>query len=53
MWRVRCLFPNPRCGEGCADLEACERAGHYTGFRTAEESRAVREGRYVAMDIRD
>ena len=25
----------------------CERAGHYTGFRTAEESRASRQGRFV------
>jgi hypothetical protein len=30
----------------------CERAGHYTGFRTADESRAVREGKYIPVDVR-
>eukprot|EP00966_Prymnesium_polylepis_P036496 846579-Prymnesium_polylepis.2 len=52
MYRVRRLFPNPCCGEGCDYLEGCEKAGHYTGFRTAEESRAVREGRFSGVDIR-
>ena len=54
--RVRRLFPNPCCVVGgddsCDFLVKCERAGHYTGFRTAEESRAVREGRFVCQDCR-
>lgn len=38
---VRRLFPNPECVLGVCDFGAkCERAGHYTGFRSAEESRA-------------
>ena len=52
MFRVRKLFPNPCCGDGCDYLERCERAGHYTGFRTAAESRAIREGRFVGEDLR-
>lgn len=48
--RVRKLFPNPACTEGgeesCDYLDGCERRGHYTGFRTADESRAAREGRF-------
>ena len=52
MYRVRKLFPNPICGGDCDYLEGCERAGHYTGFRTAEESRAVREGRFDTVDMR-
>ena len=51
--RVRRLFPNPCCRVGTCDfLVECERAGHYTGFRTAEESRAIREGRFVGVDLR-
>ena len=46
LYRVRKLFPNPCCDEGCDYLEECERKGHYVGFRTAEESRAAREGRF-------
>ena len=34
MYRIRRLFPHPNCGAGCGYLEGCERAGHYTGFRT-------------------
>ena len=49
---VRRKFPNPVCGTGCDYWAQCERKGHYTGFRTAEESRAVREGRYQLVDIR-
>ena len=56
--RVRRLFPNPCCGEGCCGegldcdyMDACERHGHYTGFRTAAESRAVREGRFVQENV--
>ena len=45
--RVRRLFPNPVCGEGCDYGEACVQRGHYTGFRTAAESRAIREGAYL------
>ena len=51
LYRVRKLFPNPRCGEGCDYLDVCERKGHYTGFRTAEESRAAREGRFDQEDV--
>lgn len=59
VYRVRKLFPNPRCcgerredGERpCDYLERCERNGHYTGFRTAEESRAAREGRFDQVEI--
>ena len=47
LYRIRRLFPNPCCGDGCDYLDACENLGHYTGFRTAEESRAVREGTFV------
>ena len=49
---VRRKFPNPMCGLGCDFWAQCESKGHYTGFRTAEESRAVREGRYQLVDIR-
>ena len=49
---VRRKFPNPMCGMGCDFWVQCECKGHYTGFRTAEESRAVREGRYQLVDIR-
>ena len=44
MCGVRKLFPNPRCGEGCDYGAKCERLGHYVGFRTAAESKRVREG---------
>ena len=51
--RVRRLFPNPCCRVGTCDfLVECERVGHYTGFRTAEESRAIREGRFMCVDCR-
>jgi hypothetical protein len=51
--RVRRLFPNPCCRvDGCDFLVQCERARHYTGFRTAEESRAIREGHFVGVDLR-
>jgi len=49
---VRRAFPNPVCSAGCDYWVQCERAGHYTGFRTADESRAVREGRYLNVDVR-
>jgi hypothetical protein len=48
--RIRRLFPNPRCTAGCDYLQCCERAGHYVGFRTAAESRAHREGRFVEVE---
>jgi len=42
--KVRCLFRNPVCTPAACDFGAeCERRGHYTGFRTAEESRTLRE----------
>ena len=47
---VRRLFPNPICGEGCDYSEACEQCGHYTGFRTAAQSRAVREGAFLEVE---
>ena len=34
----------------CMGRVECERRGHYTGFRTAEQSRAMREGRYEEVD---
>ena len=48
-WRH--LFPNPRCGPGCDYSVRCVKAGHYTGFRTADESRAIREGRFIGEDL--
>ena len=39
---VRTTFPNPICGAGCDYLRGCERAGHYTGFLSAEESKERR-----------
>jgi len=51
---LRREFPNPICNTGgrvCDFLLECERSHHYTGFRTAEESRAIREGRYRAEDL--
>ena len=54
LYRNRRLFPNPCCGEACdppCDYQSgCESRGHYTGFRTAAESRAVREGRFMCVD---
>jgi hypothetical protein len=41
---VRRLFPNPACGSGCDYDDACVACGHYAGFRTAAQSRALREG---------
>ena len=49
--KVRRLFPNPICGEGCDFSLRCEKKGHYTGFRTAEESRAIREGFFQGEDL--
>ena len=50
---IRKKYPNPVCDPDTCDYwEACERAGHYTGFRTADESRAVREGQYLSVDVR-
>ena len=51
--RVRREFPNPACkvSEGCDFGDACERKGHYTGFRTADESRARREGTFTCVDL--
>jgi hypothetical protein len=52
---VRRLFPNPICGSRCdfiCDFSLrCEKQGHYTGFRTAEESRAIREGFFQGEDL--
>lgn len=51
---VRRLFPNPVCGaQGCGGHACdygvrCVRHGHYTGFRTAAESRALRDGSWLA-----
>lgn len=44
MVAVRRAFPDPRCGAGCDYGPECERRGHYVGFRTAAQSRALREG---------
>ena len=46
---VRKLFPNPVCSpeQGCDYGEECVRRGHYTGFRTAAESHAIREGHFL------
>lgn len=51
--RVRREFPNPACNasEGCDFGAGCERKGHYTGFRTADESRARREGTFTCIDL--
>ena len=53
LYRIRRLFPNPECSneQGCDYLDRCEKAGHYTGFRTAEESRAIRAGAFVRVDM--
>ena len=47
---VRKLFPNPVClAAQCNPVGGveCVRLGHYTGFRTAAESQARREGRFL------
>ena len=50
---IRRKYPNPVCDPRTCDYWIeCERAGHYTGFRTADESRAVREGQYLSVDVR-
>jgi hypothetical protein len=50
---IRKKYPNPVCDPHTCDYWVeCERAGHYTGFRTADESRAVREGQYLSVDVR-
>jgi hypothetical protein len=52
---IRKLFPNPVCypppAGKCDYGTECERRGHYTGFRTADESRAIREGTYIGVDV--
>ena len=53
MKQIRRIFPNPICGPGCDYGVECEKNRHYVGFRTAEESRAVREGRAEVYDLRD
>jgi len=53
MQKIRRMFPNPICGPGCDYGVKCEKKGHYVGFRTAEESRALREGRCEVCDLRD
>jgi len=52
MKRIRRMFPNPICGPGCDFGVECERRGHYVGFRTVAESRAIREGRGEHYDLR-
>ena len=45
---VRKLFPNPVCSTNKCDYgDKCVKRGHYTGFRTAAQSRAMREGRFL------
>ena len=47
---VRKLFPNPVCLAAQRDPVGgveCVRLGHYTGFRTAAESQARREGQVL------
>ena len=39
---MRTTFPNPIRGAGCDYLRGCERARHYTGFLSAEESQERR-----------
>ena len=39
--KIRQLFPNPKCTTSCDFLSECERLGHYVGFRTIEQSRAI------------
>eukprot|EP00966_Prymnesium_polylepis_P261501 6040229-Prymnesium_polylepis.1 len=46
------MFPNPICGPGCDFGVECERRGHYVGFRTVAESRAIREGRGEHYDLK-
>ena len=53
VYEVRSTFPNPVCGKGCDFMVKCEQLGHYVGFRTAEESKAEREGRLIGDDLRD
>ncbi|KAL1524247.1 hypothetical protein AB1Y20_019152 [Prymnesium parvum] len=44
MQQIRKLFPSPKCSRGCCDYGVeCEKLGHYVGFRTAAESRGIRE----------
>ena len=49
--KIRESFPNPRCSRehGCDFYAGCEARGHYVGFRTAAESRAEREGRFIDL----
>ena len=53
VYEVRSTFPNLVCGKGCDFMVKCEQLGHYVGFRTAEESKAEREGRLIGDDLRD
>ena len=48
---IRRRFPNPVCCAECDFWSECERLGHYTGFRTAEESRAYRDGQFSDINI--
>ena len=43
-WQVRMLFPCLLCSASCDFLRNCERLGHYTGFKTAAESKEARGG---------
>jgi len=47
MRRVRLLFPNPVCKCAVVAGAECIALGHYTGFRTAAESRRLREAAFA------
>ena len=49
-WKNVC---HPTDNPYCDFYESCERRGHYTGFRTADESRAIRDGTFVGIDLRN
>ena len=56
-WLARDTFKSPACCVGCDLLRGCETAGHYTGFRTAAESKAKgskyrREGWSPLFEVR-
>jgi len=44
MLQIRQIFPNPVCVVGCDFGAMCEQKNHYVGFRTAVQSRNIREG---------
>jgi len=44
MLQIRQIFPNPVCVVGCDFGAMCEQKKHYVGFRTAVQSRNIREG---------